>query len=74
MRSECLISGCLFFVALLASVQADYYIDDANSTVQYNSNLGFDQFLLNLTNGNYLTDSNGSVVQLDYTRFYDQTV
>jgi hypothetical protein len=75
MRTGTLLSGCLIFVGLLASVQADYYIDDANSTVKYSSTIGLSLFApLNLTDGYYLIDANGSEVQLDYGRFYDETV
>jgi hypothetical protein len=74
MRAESLLSGYLFFVALLASAQADFYIDDANSSVQYTSILGLEPFgPLSLTDGNHLMSGNGSVVQLDYSRLYDNT-
>jgi hypothetical protein len=69
-----MLSGCLSFFALFAFTQADYIIDDANSTVQYSSTTGLSPWsLLNLTNDNYLVNGNGSDLTLDYSRFYGET-
>jgi hypothetical protein len=69
-----MLSGFLSFFALFAFAQADYIIDDANSSVIYSANTVPSPWsLLNLTNGNYLISPNGSAANLDYNRFYDAT-
>ena len=64
---------CLFLFALLfAVVQADYIMDDSNSTIRYTSEIGSPWGELTLSSGG-LTSGNGSSIQLDYTRMYNET-
>jgi len=68
-----LLNRVLLVFAWLPFTLADYYIDDANSSVQYtgsSSTWG----ALNLTMPHNLTAANGTAVVFDYARIFDQTL
>ena len=58
-----------------ACAWAFYHIDDEDYSVVYTSTTGLAPWaMLNSTSLSYLTSSNGSIVIMDYNRFYNNSL
>jgi hypothetical protein len=71
--AQYLLRHLFLFALLFAVVQADYFIDDSNSTIGYTSVIGSPWIELTVASGT-LTGGNGSTIELDFTRLYDETM